>query len=82
MTQPSRMEWRPILCETNATKDLVMGLQRSLKAKGHNPGPIDGIIGSQTQAAIRSFQQASQLPTGALTYQTMDALGVNVSSRR
>jgi peptidoglycan hydrolase-like protein with peptidoglycan-binding domain len=26
---------------------------------GQNPGPIDGVFGAQTDAAVRAFQQAS-----------------------
>ena len=34
----------------------VMTVQRLLKSKGMDPGPIDGIIGAKTIAAIRKFQ--------------------------
>ncbi|RFB05827.1 lytic murein transglycosylase [Parvularcula marina] len=32
-------------------------LQEVLTAKGYNPGPVDGIIGAGTQAAIRQWQK-------------------------
>jgi peptidoglycan hydrolase-like protein with peptidoglycan-binding domain len=34
----------------------VMIVQRLLKGKGHDPGPVDGICGQKTIAAIRKFQ--------------------------
>ncbi len=37
-------------------------LQRLLSAKGHNIGPVDGIIGATTREAIRAFQKVSGLP--------------------
>ncbi|MDH3211987.1 MAG: peptidoglycan-binding protein [Myxococcales bacterium] len=74
----SRMEWRPILCETNATPQLVRSLQQSLQAAGHNPGPIDGTIGPRTLGAVKSFQRAKGLPAGGVTIATLDALGVQV----
>jgi hypothetical protein len=71
-----RMEWRPILCETNATGTMVRDIQRALDRAGHSPGPIDGIIGAQTKSALRSFQKEKGLPAGNLTVATLDALGI------
>jgi hypothetical protein len=31
-------------------------IQRMLEAVGHSPGPIDGVAGDQTSAAVKSFQ--------------------------
>jgi peptidoglycan hydrolase-like protein with peptidoglycan-binding domain len=81
MVKPSYMEWRPILCETNAKGDVVMKIQRALKSQGHDPGPIDGILGPQTRTALSSFQESQKLPSGALTFDAIRALGVDVSSR-
>lgn len=57
-------------------------LQEALKAKGQDPGPIDGIMGSKTQAAIKAFQEASGLKgTGRVDDETADKLGVERSKR-
>ncbi len=72
----SELKWLPVLCETNFTKPRVMMVQRALKEKGFNPGPIDGIFGSKTKAALRRFQIAHNLATGALTINTLRVLGV------
>lgn len=53
----SHLEWRSILCETNTTGDVVRNIQRALLTAGHNPGLIDGVIGKDTLAAIKSYQQ-------------------------
>ncbi len=74
-----RMEWRPILCETNMTGDMIQGVQRALKSAGYAPGPIDGVLGYQTMTAVERFQNARGLATGGLTYDTLDKLGVNVA---
>ena len=74
----SRLEWREILCETNTTGDVVRRLQRALAANGHSPGPIDGIYGSQTKAAVASYQRKKGLPTGGLTIRTLNSLGVKL----
>lgn len=52
-------------------------LQEALKAKGQDPGPIDGIMGPKTRAAIKGFQEASGLKgTGRLDKETAEKLGV------
>ena len=53
--------------------------QQALQAKGHDPGPVDGVMSSKTQQAIRAFQQANSLQaTGTLDSQTAAALGVSI----
>jgi peptidoglycan hydrolase-like protein with peptidoglycan-binding domain len=45
----------------------VERVQKALKQMGHDPGPIDGVIGSQTSAALRAYQKAHGLSaTGRL----------------
>lgn len=70
------MEWRSILCETNTTADAVRDIQRALLAKGFNPGPIDGVIGSQTMKALKGYQAKKNLAVGQLTVETLKSLGV------
>jgi len=73
-----RLEWRQVLCETNARPNLIQDIQRALQARGHNPGPIDGRLGKQTMSAVASFQSAQRLPSGQLTMDTIRALGVRI----
>lgn len=71
------MEWREILCETNMTRSRIMDIQKALKSAGHNPGQIDGNIGSDTMRAVNSFQRAKGLPVDKyLNMDTVRALGV------
>ncbi len=70
-------EWKSILCETNTTVGVVQDIQRALLAKGFNPGPIDGVIGSETTAAMNAFQKANNLATGGITLETLSKLGVS-----
>jgi|GEM_PF-2597019 len=39
----------------------TIGLQRALSRLGHDPGPIDGIPGAKTAAAVLAFQKARGL---------------------
>ncbi len=77
MTEPSYMEWRQILCETNMNNTTILEIQNALKDKGFDPGPLDGIHGRETQTAINAFQKSTGIPSGALTYETIKALGLN-----
>ncbi|MFT4047482.1 MAG: peptidoglycan-binding domain-containing protein [Solimonas sp.] len=71
-------EWRAVLCQTNATPATITRIQTALKGKGFDPGPIDGVLGAETAAAIKSFQKASGLSQGGVTIETLDKLGVSL----
>jgi N-acetylmuramoyl-L-alanine amidase len=56
-------------------RELTRDVQRQLKALGFNPGDIDGNFGSQTEAAVRAYQQKYRLPeTGKLDEATLRSL--------
>ena len=75
-TSEGFMEWKRVLCETNLTPDVVSKIQGALKEAGYDPGPMDGMFGSQTQSAVRSYQKSKGLAEGELTYETMESLGI------
>jgi peptidoglycan hydrolase-like protein with peptidoglycan-binding domain len=55
--------------------------QEALKNQGHDPGPIDGIMGAHTREALREFQSANGLrQTGMLDAQTKQKLNIESSS--
>jgi peptidoglycan hydrolase-like protein with peptidoglycan-binding domain len=55
----------------------VREAQQALQDKGHDVGPIDGLMGPKTAAAVREFQQAQGLKaTGRLDRETLSALNV------
>lgn len=39
--------------------DWVAYMQGQLEAQGHSPGPLDGIFGPRTEAAVRAYQEAN-----------------------
>jgi peptidoglycan hydrolase-like protein with peptidoglycan-binding domain len=50
--------------------------QKALKQLGHDPGPIDGVMGAQTQSALRAYQREQGLSaTGRLDDATLAKLG-------
>lgn len=71
----------PVLCPTlrlGSTGPSVRELQQLLKNAGFDPGPIDGIFGSRTQAAVIAFQKEMHLVAdGIVGVRTWTALGVN-----
>lgn len=46
----------PTDCEVDPAQFDVREQQKALAVTGHDPGPLDGIMGRQTRAALRAFQ--------------------------
>ena len=68
--------WTEILCAADTSSDMVRKVQSALKANGYNPGPVDGVLGLQTQTAIKQYQVDKELPIGHLNIKTLESLGV------
>jgi peptidoglycan hydrolase-like protein with peptidoglycan-binding domain len=61
-----------------AGAEQVKTIQKALQDKGMDPGPIDGIMGPKTTAALKAFQKDQKLTeSGRLDDQTRDKLGVS-----
>jgi peptidoglycan hydrolase-like protein with peptidoglycan-binding domain len=64
-------------------RDDLEKMQQTLWGKGHYRGKVDGVFGFRTQASIRAYQQAENLPiTGQLDTQTAARLGVRPERRK
>ena len=83
--------WDKTKAKTREMKDRVTGdanmngdvraAQMALRDKGHDPGPIDGVMGPRTSAAIRDFQQKENLSaTGQLDAETRSKLMAGAST--
>ena len=60
-----------------APQESTMSVQRELTQLGYYRGPIDGIVGSKTEQAIRWFQSVDKLPvTGQIDSATLQALRI------
>ena len=70
-------EWREVVCANKITASLNRQIQRALRDRGYDPGPIDNVIGVRTKAALVKFQKDNGLPVGNLDMETLKALGVN-----
>jgi peptidoglycan hydrolase-like protein with peptidoglycan-binding domain len=61
-----------------AGSEQVKTVQKALQDKGMDPGPIDGVMGPKTMAALKAFQKDQKLPeSGRLDDQTREKLGVS-----
>lgn len=59
----------------------IQKVQEKLSNEGYYHGKVDGVMGPQTDSAIRQYQKAQGLPaTGHLDAQTAVKLGVSPSS--
>src|SRR5262245_33031368 len=55
----------PVL-RKGSTDPAVRDLQQAMKALGHDPGPIDGVFGNATEAAVKAFQQEREIPVDGI----------------
>src|SRR5688500_18012184 len=54
----------------------VERMQKALKQQGHDPGPVDGVMGAQTSAALKAYQKKQGLRvSGQLDAETAAKLG-------
>jgi peptidoglycan hydrolase-like protein with peptidoglycan-binding domain len=63
-------------------RDDLEKMQQTLWGKGHYRGKLDGVFDLRTQASIRAYQKAENLPiTGQLDTETAARLGVRTERR-
>jgi len=74
----AHQSWERILCQTNMNQNVILKIQNSLKEKGYNPGKIDGVLGRDTRVALDKYQRDNSLATGGITYETLNALHIDL----
>ncbi len=74
----SHQSWERILCQTNMNQNVILKIQKALKAKEYNPGKIDGVLGRDTRLALDKYQRDNSLATGGITYETLKELSVEL----
>jgi len=74
----SSMAWQRILCQTNMTKDVISKIQAALNERSYKAGKPDGTLGRGTRNALERFQKDNGLATGGITYETLNALGIEL----
>ena len=62
--------------QSGAAGEAVRELQIALQETGQDPGPIDGVFGSQTEAAVKAFQAERGITVdgvvGPITWRNID----------
>lgn len=56
---------------------LVRDIQAALASQGYDPGPIDGLLGDKTVAALDQFQEDNEIDSGDIV-ETYELLGVTM----
>ena len=70
-----------VLSRYGSTGNEVKQIQTRLKSWGYYNGAIDGVYGSKTQAAVKSFQRANGLTAdGIAGPKTLEAIGLPTGS--
>lgn len=64
------------LSDTPLSRSQIEKIQQLLTTRGFDPGPVDGVLGSQTRRAIKKFQGTAKLPAdGYPTPELLEILG-------
>jgi len=66
-----------VICVHQPPYNLVKAAQRLLAQNDYQPGPVDGIIGPKTTAAVMAWQREHDLePLGVLDPATLASMGL------
>jgi peptidoglycan hydrolase-like protein with peptidoglycan-binding domain len=67
---PREEDWTSLVSRAvrpTHSKDLIVAVQRLIRAEGYDPGMIDGTVGPRTRHAIQMYQRNGGLrPTGEI----------------
>lgn len=64
--------------EVTSSQEMIIAVQEALTRLGYYHGRVDGLIGPQTEQAIRWFQSVDNLPvTGQIDDPTLNALRIS-----
>ena len=67
----------PLMVSPGPYAGLISQVQQSLHAQGFDAGPVNGVFGTKTQAALAQYQLAKAIPaSGMLDDATLRELGV------
>ena len=78
---PGSEEYKSVLSKRGSTGSEVTQIQKKLKNWGYYTGDIDGIYGSRTESAVKSFQKKNGLSVdGIAGPKTLAAMGISSSS--
>jgi hypothetical protein len=81
--RPRAEDWASLVARAvkpAPSRDLVVAVQRLIRAEGYDPGTIDGLVGPRTRRAIQAYQRNGGLsPTGQIDQELL--LKLNLAGR-
>ncbi len=77
VAQPAQLKWQRVPCDNDLNEANIIAIQKGLKAAGYDV-TADGKFGKGSRDALEKFQETKGLAKGAITIETMKALGVDV----
>lgn len=77
IAQPAQLKWQRVPCDNDLNESNVIAIQKALIAAGYDI-TADGKFGKGSREALEKFQESKGLAKGAITIETMKALGVSV----
>lgn len=78
LVQQEQVVWKRVLCDTNLTPDVIHRIQSALKAKKYDCGKVKGKLTAETRQAIAKYQQDYKLAKGAITYEFLEHLKIEL----
>jgi hypothetical protein len=76
LNTPARIEWRAVLCGSNADPKRIAAIQQALKTQGFDPGRTDGHFVAATDKAMVDWQRSAGLPANGFTVDSLRRLGL------
>lgn len=73
----AQLKWQRVPCDNDLNETNVIAIQKGLRAAGYDI-TADGKFGKGSQEALEKFQESKGLAKGAITIETMKALGINI----
>lgn len=70
------------VCDGDITPQLIGDIQAKLAGAGYDAGASDGKLGKKTVKALMDYQEQHGLAYGAITYESLNHLGVSLPARR
>lgn len=75
---PAQLKWQRVPCDNDLSEANIIAVQKGLKAAGYDV-TADGKFGKGSREALEKFQESKGLAKGAITIETMKALGVKIN---
>lgn len=77
VAQQASLSWQRVPCDNDLSEANVVAIQKGLRKAGFKV-TTDGKFGKGTLEALEKFQESKGLAKGAITIETMKALGVTI----